>query len=259
MIIGNVQKIWDIYYQDEDDIIKQIIKVYACKDLIYQRWCITGFTSDSNVYVRYLDQDGVVNYHRQYPVTPNKEFKIWLDTQKNFQFAGNYLKTLNFELVDTTNCTTMHAMFFNNTELTSINVSNFNTQNVVTMKEMFCGCNSLEEIDLSNFNVTNVTDMGEMFFADESLLYLDLKNFSTPKLTNVSSMFGYCEKLKTLDLSNFDISNVVDKQNMFKRCDSLIRIRCKQSFKDWCLANQDKIDLPDAMRSGGSGTWEIVD
>ena len=45
---------------------------------------------------------------------------------------------------------------------------------------------------------------------------------------------------------------------MFDGCGSLNHIKCKQSFKDWCLTNQDRIKLPTTMREGGSGTWEIV-
>ena len=64
--------------------------------------------------------------------------------------------------------------------------------------------------------------------------------------------------LKTLDLSNFDLSKATNYYGIFLRCNSLTHIKCKQAFKDWCITNQDTIKLPNKMREGGSGTWEIV-
>ena len=46
---------------------------------------------------------------------------------------------------------------------------------------------------------------------------------------------------------------------MFKYCDKLNYIRCTQYFKDWCITNQDTINLPTSMREGGDGIWEIVE
>ena len=45
---------------------------------------------------------------------------------------------------------------------------------------------------------------------------------------------------------------------MFSSCDNLNYIKCKSSFRDWCIENQDTISLPAAMREGGSGTWDII-
>ena len=46
---------------------------------------------------------------------------------------------------------------------------------------------------------------------------------------------------------------------MFSASISLKHIKCKKAFKDWCIANQNEIGLPQKMREGGDGTWEIVD
>lgn len=71
-------------------------------------------------------------------------------------------------------------------------------------------------------------------------------------------MFGFCSSLGSLDLSNFDMSNSTSFNSMFIFCNKLTHIKCKQAFKDWCITKQDTINLPDAMREGGSGTWEII-
>ena len=55
------------------------------------------------------------------------------------------------------------------------------------------------------------------------------------------------------------MSNVTKATWMFHDCSSLNHITCKQAFKDWCITHQDEIELPAAMRNGGTGTWTIVD
>ena len=57
----------------------------------------------------------------------------------------------------------------------------------------------------------------------------------------------------------YKISKVGYDTNKYFITGALTHIKCKQAFKDWCLADPDAIDLPIAMGSGGSGRWEIVD
>ena len=115
------------------------------------------------------------------------------------------------------------------------------------------------KVDMTHLNTSNVTNMSSMFSYCENLTSLDLSNFDTSNVGSMSSMFYNCNKLTSLDLSNFDTSKVTDMAGgMFESCNSLNHIKCKQAFKDWCWANQDTIKLPTAMRSGGSGRWEIV-
>lgn len=127
-----------------------------------------------------------------------------------------------------------------------------------TLNSVFNDCNNLKEIDLSNTSTENITDMGYMFKSCTGLTTLNLSTFNTSLVTNVEYMFASCVNLKSLDLSNFDMSNVTKLESMFYNCKALSSIKCKQSFKDWCISNQDTINLPDSMKEGGSGTWEIV-
>lgn len=97
-----------------------------------------------------------------------------------------------------------------------------------------------------------------MFGDCTKLTSLDVNNFNTSNVTDMSMMFLRCYGLTSLDLSNFDASNVTNMGAMFSDCTGLTKITCKQSFKEWCWTNQTAINLPDAMREGGSGTWVIV-
>lgn len=98
-----------------------------------------------------------------------------------------------------------------------------------------------------------------MFDNDGYLTSLDLSNLDTSKVTNMGYMFRSCISLTSLNLGNFDTSKVTKMDWVFYNCPSLIHIKCKQAFKDWCIANQDDIYLPNTMRNGGIGTWEIID
>ena len=94
---------------------------------------------------------------------------------------------------------------------------------------MFNGCSSLQSLDLSNFDASNVT--------------------------NMSGMFICCSSLQSLDLSNFDTSKVTKMSGMFASCTNLNNIKCKQAFKDWCIANNNKINLKTNL---DDITWDIV-
>ena len=168
------------------------------------------------------------------------------------------LKTINWGNIDLSNVTNMGIMFYYCKSLQSLNLSNFNTSNVTNMDRMFGGCTSLQSLDLSNFDTSKVTIMYEMFSGCTSLQSLNLSNFNTSNVTSMESMFDMCLSLQSLDLSNFDTSNVTDMTSMFGHCTKLNHIKCKQAFKDWCIKYSSSIGLPDTMKEGGTGTWEIV-
>lgn len=163
--------------------------------------------------------------------------------------------------LDTSDVTNMFAMFEGCYSLKSLNLRGLDTGKVTGMIYMFRQCFSLESIDLSSFDTSNVKSMSHMFADCTSLKSLDLSNFDTSKVINAEGMFQDCTNLESLDLSNFNLSNISNLSYasiIFRGCDSLIHIKCKQAFKDWCITNATKIALPEAMREGGSGTWEIV-
>ena len=188
------------------------------------------------------------------------------DTSKVTDMFGMFmncsgLTSLNLSNFDTSKVTDMESMFNGCNSLASLNLSNFDTSKVTNMSKMFRECNSLASLNLSNFDTSNVINMNGMFINCNSLVSLNLSNFDTSKVTNMSKMFYGCSRLRSLDLSNFNTSSIYypDRKNsVFYGCNSLTTIRCKQAFKDWCIANQDTINLPTALREGGSGTWEIV-
>ena len=86
------------------------------------------------------------------------------------------------------------ALFMGCTNLTTIEgIENLNTSNVSSLSAMFDDCVSLTSIDLSNFKTSNVTDMNSMFEGysyDMSLTeIIGLDKLDTSKVTDMSYMF----------------------------------------------------------------------
>ena len=177
----------------------------------------------------------------------------------SYMFAeSKALYSINFINFDTSNVTTAHHVFDFCWNLTSLDLSNWDVSNLKYASGMFSGCTDLTSLNVSNWNTSNLEDAKSIFQSCRSLTSLDLSNWDVSKVKYLNSAFIYCRSLTSLDVSNWDISNCQYFGNMFYDCDSLTHIKCKQAFKDWCITNQKKIGLPDAMREGGTGTWTIV-
>lgn len=204
-----------------------------------------------------------INDKQTIPITTDADGKWFYDTDDKIRSLDRFLnKTSAVTSVDLSNLDltgiSTGSMFYMCSNIVSIKFNNTKIMELTKMSSMFYSCNSLTSIDLSSFDTSNISNMFKSFANCSSLVSLDLKSFDTSNLTSVTSLFEGCTSLETLDLSNFDMSKVTSYNNMFKNCTSLSTIKCKQAFKDWCITNQDSIQLPTAMREGGSGTWEII-
>ena len=118
------------------------------------------------------------------------------------------------------------ALFMGCTNLTTIEgIENLNTSNVSSLSAMFDDCVSLTSIDLSNFKTSNVTDMNSMFEGysyDMSLTeIIGLDKLDTSKVTDMNHMFAYCPNLTNIDVSGFKTNNVTDMSYMFWNCTKL--------------------------------------
>ena len=171
------------------------------------------------------------------------------------------LNSVKLNMLKSASLSDISNMFENDTALTSINFINFDTSNVTTAESAFRNCSKLTSLDVSNWNTSNLQSAWGMFHSCSSLTSLDLSNWNTSKCQDFQQMFHGCKNLETLNLKNFDMSKAItydSKYGMFGSCNKLKNIICKQAFKDWCIAYQDVIELPAAMREGGTGTWTIV-
>ena len=181
-------------------------------------WDVSEANDGSVMAYAVLNEDG-----QTYTIYLQGPGKI-LANENSTDLFYNFTKLVSIdglEYLDTSNVTSMLAMFFGCSSLTNLDLSNFDTSKVTTMAEMFGDCSSLTTLDLSNFDTSKVTNMANMFWGCGSLTTLDVSNFDTSKVTIMQEMFGDCSSLTTLDLSNFDTSKVTNMANMFRRCGSL--------------------------------------
>ena len=180
-------------------------------------------------------------------------------TTANYVFSGCHnLRTLDVSNWNTSNLKSAAFMFADCRLLTSLDLNNWDTSNLQDASEMFHSCHNLRTLDVSNWNVSNVTTLEYTFAFCHSLTSLDLSNWNTSNCQNFNFIFCGSENLETLNLKNFDMSRAISYKVMFRECNKLKNIICKQAFKDWCITHQDEIELPTAMREGGTGTWTIV-
>ena len=144
-------------------------------------------------------------------------------TRTAYWFYGckNIVSISGIEYLKTDNVTSMYAMFYECSGLSSLDVSHLITDNVMDMTVMFDGCSKLTTLDVSHFNTANVTSMGYMFYKCSSLTSLDVSHFNTEKVTNMASMFHGCSGLTSLDVSHFNTANVTRIDFMFYSCSGL--------------------------------------
>ena len=162
-------------------------------------------------------------------IAGNGSGKIMANPDSSYLFGGdiyyeNFVTAANIaglDVIDTSNVTNMHGMFYQCKSLASVSLSSFDTSNVTDMAYMFSGCNALTSLNLSNFDTSNVTSMRCMFFGCKPLTSLDLSSFDTSNVTNMAAVFSGCNALTSVNLSSFDTSNVTDMNSMFSDCNAL--------------------------------------
>lgn len=190
--------------------------------------------------------------------------KVSLDWQTqnvinmSHMFEDSGISSVDLSRLDVSNVKYMVRMFAICRNLTSIDLNSWNTSSLTDMTSIFYESKKLNTVKISNLNTSNVTRMTAAFCDCEGLTELDLSGWDTSNVQDMRNIFWNCRNLTTLYLDNFDASSVTELDEMFNHCVRLKYIRCKQSFKDWCMGWSGNIDLPDAMGRHGSGTWDIV-
>ena len=205
-------------------------------------------------------------------------FANYRPTSTDYWFQGcrNMTTVEGMENLNTSNVTSMWAMFDWCGSLESIDLSHMVTSNAVYLAYMFNGCSSLRSLDVSGFSTEKATDIGAMFrycsklttvdvshfntskvtsfwglFAEcSSLTSLDVSNFNTGQAENMAYMFYDCNQLQSLNVSNFNTSNVTDMLGMFGGCSSLTSL-------DLSSFNTQNVTNMAAMFYGCSGLTSL--
>ena len=143
---------------------------------------------------------------------------------QNFLSGCEKLETITFDKTkfNTSNVTSMYAMFSNCKALTELDLSFFDTSNVTNMYGMFNGCTNLTSLDLCSFDTSKVQVMMNMFSSTDNLTSLDLSSFDTSLVTNMDQMF-YNGKYNTIYvLDSFVTTSVTSSTDMFTDSTSLV-------------------------------------
>ena len=128
-------------------------------------------------------------------------------------FYGSKSSLIDVSSFDTSEVTTMRAMFIYSTTPVVVGLDKFDTSKVTNMSLMFRKT-AFTELDLSSFDTSKVTTMDSMFHM-ASVESLSINHFDTSSLEIMEFMFYGCT-FEELDISHFDLSNVTTVKSIFR-------------------------------------------
>ena len=116
------------------------------------------------------------------------------------------------------------AWFYEMERLTTIiGLEYLNTSEVTSMSAMFYSCRRLKSLDLSHCHTPKVTNLSTMFSACDSITTIDLSNFNTSQVRTTNYMFKDCRMLKTVYVgSEWTTNSIHESTNMFHWCSSIV-------------------------------------
>lgn len=146
-----------------------------------------------------------------------------------FYRCSNLKDLSGLENLNTSQVTTMFALFDRCTNLVTLDLSMLDVSNVTNMELVFEDCYQLESINMAGWNTANVTNMNHMFgssdYSDYALKSLDLSSFDTHNVTDMNYMFDNRRGLVTIYVGEgWNVENVtyMGGYAMFNRCNSLV-------------------------------------
>ncbi len=238
-----------IFY-DEEGIYQKIQNIYLVDYIDTSKAIKTWELGDTE---RGTKLDEVMGWLEATP-NENDRYDLYIGSNGPMRASQNMsyafynftnLKKITGDALDTSETTTMMALFYQDTNLIDIsalrswdvsNVQNmaglientliddltpikdWNVSRVITMYEMFDNCKNLTDLTpLKNWNVSNVDDMRDMFANTKINDLTPLKNWETSKVKNMTRLFYNCPNLLNISgLENWDLSNVTDMFQIFE-------------------------------------------
>ena len=136
--------------------------------------------------------------------------------------------------------------------LTTIENSHyFDTSNVTSMSAMFQDLSKLQAIDVSTWDTSNVTDMFGVFEGLAIVPEIDVSNWDVSKVTATEQMFSNVSSVEKLDMSKWNTRNV---QDMFLMLNRMTNLRELVIGPDTVFLNQTNLPtIP--VRNGYTGYW----
>ncbi len=127
--------------------------------------------------------------------------------------------------IDTSNCTSINAMFYGNTNLKNFDINDLNVSTITDYRWAFSKTDSITSLVLENWDVSNGENFDGMISECHNLENIKLGKWNTQKGKTFYAMFSECSNLKEIyGLENWDTSNFNNIGNMFFNCTSLTNI-----------------------------------
>lgn len=169
-----------------------------------------GLTSESQFDITDVLQYGIFDVSWTNPINFGK-FKATSATDTFVVDSGSMGGldndiSINFSKWDTTNVTTMHSLFKNNSGIRGLN--GLDVQNVENFDEMFDTA-MIHDMDLSSWSTSNATSMVKMF-NNTSGSGKGLDNWDVSQVTSMEKMFNDCTLFEELNLDNWKPINCQD-------------------------------------------------
>ncbi|MCK8606431.1 BspA family leucine-rich repeat surface protein [Leuconostoc citreum] len=132
-----------------------------------------------------------------------------------FNNSPNLTSIEGLEDLDVSNVKSMQYIFYNDFSLNTLNVSNWNTHNVQNFNSAFQNLFNLTSfIGINNLNVSNAVTMTNTFYGDYSIKNLELSNWkvNVPRKNMYSGIFANMINLESLNISN--LTNTKDDESL---------------------------------------------
>jgi len=229
---------WNSYESYVDSLSQGTIRLFRKTDS--NNYTTVYILSDKTIYanencntmfmnLRSVESIDFDNFDTSYVTSMLRMFYMFYETESSYSSS---LLRLDLSDWDTSNVTTMRAMFGYNNNLLNIDVSGWDTSSVTNMGYLFQNCESLTELDVSNFDTSNVTTLQGMFMRLSNIVTLDLSSFDTSNVEVIQSMFSMVSpyqnetdtKLKTIYVGDKFVTNKLTDVNnsIFEGCTELV-------------------------------------
>ena len=145
-------------------------------------------------------------------------------------FAGmtNLVDIENLSKLNTSNVSTMSALFQGDNNLTSINLSNNNLSNVTVLDAAFIGTTNLNSLKMNNSDLSNVVSMNQTF-VNSGLTSIDFNKANLSKLTALNQTFSSMNYLETVSFKGANLSKLTTLSKPFTNCNNLKSVNFESS------------------------------
>ncbi len=154
--------------------------------------------------------------------------------KESFGALKNCTTIQGLSKIDTSNCKSINAMFYGDTNLKNFDINDLNVSTITDYRWAFSKMNSITSLVLENWDVSNGENFNGMISECHNIENIKLGKWNTQKGKSFFAMFSDCTNLKEIDgLENWDTSNFTDIGNMFYNCTSLTNI----NVSNWNTSN----------------------